>query len=211
MLYLFHNIIKNNKKMKYIELVKKISSPVFSLDDLRLEKLTVYPYQLSEWAKKGYIVKLKNGFYAFADKKKEIKNEYISFFLYQPSYISLEWVLSKYGLIPEMVYSLTAITTKTTRVFKNEFGVFTYRHVKPEMFFGYKKVIYGNQAFLIAEPEKALIDFLYLNANEIKNEADMEELRLNEFELKKLNKNKIKKFSKIIRSAALNNIIKILC
>ncbi|HHE45906.1 MAG TPA: hypothetical protein ENL05_00960, partial [Candidatus Moranbacteria bacterium] len=87
--------------MKYTELIKKINTPIFSLNDLQLEKLTIFPYQLREWSKKGYIIKLKNGIYAFSNQSSEILIEHISFILYQPSYISLEWALANYGLIPE--------------------------------------------------------------------------------------------------------------
>lgn len=195
--------------MKYIDLFKKINSPVFSLNDLRLEGFTVYPYQLNSWLKKGYIIKLKSGFYVFSDRQKEISNEYISFLLYQPSYLSLEWALSKYALIPEMVYGFTAISTKTTRTFKNDFGFFTYRHIKKEMFFDYKKVEDKGQIYLIAEPEKALVDYLYFNSAQIKNEGDVEELRFNEFELKKLNKNKIIKIAEIANNKALDRAIEL--
>ncbi len=195
--------------MKYTELIKKIDSPVFSLDDLRLEGLKVYPYQLSEWTKKDYIIKLKNGVYAFSERKKEVSNEYISFLLYQPSYLSMEWALSRYGLIPEMVYGFTAVSTKTTRTFKNNFGLFMYRHVKKEMFFGYKKIKDKNQIYLIAEPEKAFVDYLYFNSAQIKSKEDVEELRFNEFELKKLSKKKIIKIAEIANNKSLNKAIEL--
>jgi len=207
MLYLFQNIIKNNKKMKYTELAKKINIPIFSLNDLRLEKLTIFPYQLSEWSKKGYIIKLKNGLYAFSNQSDEVLIEHISFILYQPSYISLEWALANYGLIPETVYSPTAITTRATRTFNNKFGHFIYRHVKKDMFFGYQKIKRRQQIYLIAEPEKALIDYLYLNSAKIKNEHDVEELRLNKFTLKELDKNKIKRICQRINSKSLDKTI----
>ena len=65
--------------MKYIELVKKIKNPIFSLQELKLLHLQVYPYQMSHWTQKGYLVKIKNGLYAFSEKKDTLKNEYIAF------------------------------------------------------------------------------------------------------------------------------------
>lgn len=196
--------------MKYIEFIKKIKDPIFSLQDLKLLKLKVYPYQLSMWNKKGYLIKVKNGLYVLSEKKNELSNEFISFNLYQPSYVSLEWALSKYGLIPEMVYNCTSVTTKTTRVFKNSFGFFSFRHIKKELFFGYKTVNDKGEVYLIAEPEKALFDYLYLNLSKIKNQADINELRLNEFEIKKLNKSKIKKFSSLANNKKLDKILKLI-
>jgi len=196
--------------MKYIDFVKKIKSPIFSLNDLKLEKLNIYPYQLTEWTKKGYLLRLKNGIYVFDDQKKDLSSAYISFCLYQPSYLSLEWALSKYGIIPEMVYNYTAVSTKATRKFVNKFGAFTYRSLKKEMFFAYKKIREkDNQIYLIAEPEKAFLDFLYLNINNIKNKKDFDSFRFNIFELKKLNKKKIKEYCKIINNKSLDKIIKI--
>ncbi|MCX6796826.1 MAG: hypothetical protein NTW06_05025 [Candidatus Falkowbacteria bacterium] len=180
--------------MKYNDLLKNIKTPIFSLHDLVLSNLKVYPYQLTQWVKMGYLAKIKNGLYVIAEKEKEISNEVIAFNLYQPSYVSLEWALSKYGLIPEMVYNCTSITTKTTRMFTNKFGSFSFRNIKKDLFFGYKKIVAGGQAYLIAEPEKALFDYIYLNLGQIDNQADIEELRLNESAVKELNHKKIKAY-----------------
>lgn len=180
--------------MKYIDLIQNIKEPIFSLRDLKLAELKVYPYQLSEWTKKGYLIKLKNGIYALAEKKTSLMSEHIAFNLYQPSYVSLEWALSKYGLIPEMVYNCTSVTAKTTKTFKNEFGVFIFKRIKKELFFGYNKINKDGQIYLIAEPEKALADYAYLNSSRINNRDDIKELRLNEFALKELDKKKLKKY-----------------
>lgn len=196
--------------MKYIELTKKVKSAIFSLQDLRLSGLKVYPYQLSSWVKSGNIIKLKNGLYVFSDKVDDIKNEHIAFYLYQPSYISLEWALSKYGLIPEMVYNCTSITAKPTRIFKNKFGVFSYRSVKKELFFGYEKINNDSQVYLMAEPEKALFDYAYLNASKIKDRGDIEELRLNEFTIKDLNQKKLKTYFQAAKSKKIMNIYKLI-
>ena len=196
--------------MKYIELVKKIKTPIFSLQELKLLHLQVYPYQMSHWTQKGYLVKIKNGLYAFSEKKDTLKNEYIAFNLYQPSYVSLEWALSKYGLIPEMVYNCTSVTAKTTRAFQNSFGLFSFRHMKKELFFGYKKINDNGQVYLIAEPEKALFDYVYLNLSKINGQEDIDELRLNKFELKKLNKNKIKKFSSFANNKKLDLTLRLI-
>jgi hypothetical protein len=109
-----------------------------------------------------------------------------------------------------MVYNCTSVTTKTTRVFKNSFGFFSFRHIKKELFFGYKTVNDKGEVYLIAEPEKALFDYLYLNLSKIKNQADINELRLNEFEIKKLNKSKIKKFSSLANNKKLDKILKLI-
>ena len=196
--------------MKYIELADKLINPVFSLQDLKVMGLKVYPYQLSAWVKRGYIIKLKNGLYLLSGKKERTKNEYIAFNLYQPSYVSLESALFRYGLIPEMVYNTTSVTTKTTRTFANELGSFIFRHIKKELFFGYRKIDDSGQVYLLAEPEKALIDYLYLNLTKINDKTDLDELRFNEQGIKKLRKNKITEYRKAAGNRKLNNLLSLL-
>jgi hypothetical protein len=197
--------------MKYTELRQKIKTPVFSLQDLKIAGLKIYPYQLSKWSDNNYLIKLKNGIYLFADKKESVLKEHVAFNICQPSYVSLEWALSSYGLIPEMVYNVTSITARATREYNNDFGGFIYRHVKKELFFGYTKIVKNGQTFLLAEPEKALLDYLYLNAHKIKTEDDVEELRLNEFNLKKLNKSKLKKYSESFpEKCGMKNMLKLI-
>lgn len=172
--------------MKYQEFKRRINKPYFSRMDILFNGLNVFDYQLSLWQKNGYIEILKRGLYVFVDEKKRILPEEISFFLYEPSYLSLEFALGYYGIIPEMVFTKTAVTTKTTRKFTNEFGSFSYRHIQPKLFFGYvaKETDFGK--YLLAEPEKALLDYLYLNLGKINGEKDVSELRINKEELLKI-------------------------
>ncbi len=196
--------------MKYNELITKIKNPIFSLQDLKILDLKVYPYQLSNWVDKKYLIRLKNGLYVISIRKENLKNEFIAYNLYQPSYVSLEWVLAKYGLIPEIIYNCTSITNKTTRTFKNAFGAFIFRHLKKELFFGYKEEIDNNQTYLIAEPEKALLDYLYLNSSKINNQDDVDGLRFNHSSLKELDYKKIKRYSRKFNSKKLEKILNLI-
>lgn len=193
--------------MKYIQLLDQLSSPVFTLQDLRIRGIKVYPYQLSRWAEQGYIHKLKNGIYLIDSRKKEVPREHIAFQLYQPSYLSLEWVLSSAGLIPETVYQCTSVTTKSTRRFSNEAGLFIYRHIKKEIFFGYERKEKNGLMYLVAEPEKALLDYLYLNSSKVQDKKDIEELRFNPYELAGMDKKKIEQYSSAFGSKKLNSIL----
>jgi len=186
--------------------------PIFSLHDLELIGLKVYPYQLSNWVDKNYLIKLKNGLYTFRGNVEKLKCEQISFYLYQPSYISLEKALSHYGLIPEMVYNCTSVTPKITRTFRNELGVFIFKHIKKELFFGYQQQCDNNDElpYLMAEPEKALLDYLYFNLPQLKDKKDVEELRINEIILKDLNKSKIKKYAQPFQNTNMQKILKLL-
>ena len=109
--------------------------------------------------KKDFFVKLKNGLYTFKHhypSEFEIANK-----VYAPSYVSLEYALSFYNIIPETVYSITSVTSKTTREFVINNISYTYSKIKKSAFTGYVKKHFDGQTVLIADAEKAFIDYLY--------------------------------------------------
>ena len=85
--------------MKYEDLILLIQTPVFSKTDVMLAGGKIFDYQLTRWVKRGYLLKLKNGIYAFSKDYDKIKGEEVASALYQPSYLSLESALSSYGFI----------------------------------------------------------------------------------------------------------------
>ncbi len=122
--------------------------------------------QLGRWQTKGFIVKLKRGVYVFNEDERKTNPEktFIANQLYAPSYVSLEYALSYYDLIPEAVFGVTSVTTKKTISFKNPLGKFSYQHIRPCAFRGFKIVKdLSNCSYFLATPEKAIVDFIYLN------------------------------------------------
>ncbi len=119
---------------------------------------------LSRWVKQGYLLKIRQDWYAFSDMMSESEAaKIIACRIYQPSYISLHAALSDYGIIPEAVSRITCVTTNRTTAYSNTIGEFSYQTVRTEMFFGYKQVAVPNGGFyLLALPEKAIVDLLYL-------------------------------------------------
>ena len=84
--------------------------------------------------------------------------------IFGPSYLSFDYALSVYGLIPEAVFAYTSATfdKKKAREFVNHFGRFTYRDVPPAAYpFGIVIREENGYAYRIASPEKALCDKLY--------------------------------------------------
>lgn len=136
---------------------------------------------LRNWIKKGYLIKLRKEFYAFTENLSVPGfNLYLSNRLYRPSYISLYSALSFYGMIPEAVPQVMNVTPLKTISFQNDFGNFTYRSVNPKLMFGFKGLQQSDgKNVLIATPEKALIDLLYLYPF-YKSPQDMLDLRLDE-------------------------------
>jgi len=118
---------------------------------------------LASWVKKGYIERLKRDLYVRVEPGlcSEIPDFYVANKLYSPSYISLETALSHYNIIPEIAVQVTSVTPKPGREFKNRYGVFIYRSCKNRAFTGYRIVSYEGYNVLIADKEKALVDFIY--------------------------------------------------
>jgi len=152
---------------------------VFSLQDIKKVIPNFHRIQLDRWEKKGYIRKIKQGFYAFTDHD---LNESFLFLtanrIYSPSYVSLEKALKYYGLIPEEIFQITSVSTKKTALFDTPIGNFSYRHISSRLFWGYRVQEVNKHKILIAEPEKAILDYLYLHAN-LKTEDDFIGMRIN--------------------------------
>ena len=154
----------------------------FSIYQLRAWKNNFDLGALSRWVKKGYITKLRQDWYAFSELQREPDMaRFIAGKIYSPSYISLHTALSIYGIIPEAVTQITCVTSNRTTSYSNSFGQFHYQTVKPELFFGYKQeLLKRGGGYLIAEPEKAIVDLLYLYPQYNSAEA-MRELRFDEW------------------------------
>ena len=113
--------------------------------------------------KAGQIVRLKKGMYVASSMEtgKELSKELIANHLYGPSYVSREYALRYYGLIPERVYLVTSVTTKHSRDFENAVGNFSYQNCNPDYFpIGIRMGLLDGANFLIASPEKALCDVI---------------------------------------------------
>ncbi|MDT8287370.1 MAG: hypothetical protein RQ748_09695 [Elusimicrobiales bacterium] len=122
--------------------------------------------QLERWRRSGRIVKLRRGLYMLGagERRLEPGRAYLAGQIYQPSYVSLEYALSVYGLIPERPADMTSVSARKTAVFVNDFGTFSYQSVKPSVFRGFTAVKDETGfPYFMAEPEKAVADFVYLN------------------------------------------------
>ncbi len=196
--------------MRYPELNDKLKDfVVFTLNDIRKTDPDFHRRRLNDWQDKGYIKKLRRGFYMFSDLSlNEQALCLIANKLYAPSYVSFETALSYYGLIPEGVYSLTSVSTKKTSNFKTQIALFSYRSIKPSLFFGYKLEKYMGQAYKIAEIEKAFLDYVYFNPK-IADEPAFHEWRFNSEEfLAKADMGKLRQYTTAFRNRRLSARIK---
>ena len=98
--------------------------------------------------------------------------------IYGPSYISFEYALSYYGLIPERVHVITCATygKKKKKKFNTSFGIFTYRDV-PALAYPEEIILKEENGYMyqIASKEKALCDKLY-TLKPLKNYKNLEDM-----------------------------------
>jgi predicted transcriptional regulator of viral defense system len=136
--------------------------------------------QLSRWNKSGRLYQLRRGLYALAPPFQKAKPHpfLIANRLHAASYVSLQSALAYYGLIPDIVQVTLSVTGGRPEQIETPLGSFVSQHVKPGMLSGYQMLELGNrQQALVAYPEKALLDLIYLTPGGDRT-AYLDELRL---------------------------------
>jgi predicted transcriptional regulator of viral defense system len=199
--------------MNYIEFKENFYPLVcFSLDQIYSSYPLFDRTNLTRWIRKGYIARLRQGYYTFPDyKSKKDFSLYFANRIYKPSYISLHTALSFYGMIPEAVSQITSVTSLKTATFKNNFGDYSYKNIKEDLMFGYElKEMDEKRRLMFATPEKALLDLLYLYPF-YNSEKEMEELRMDEYYMREdLNVEMLMSYIGRFRSKALDNRTRLL-
>ena len=176
--------------------------------------------KVSALEKKGDLIRLKQGLFALHPNLtgQLLSTELVANYIYGPSYISLQYALRFYGLIPERVYTVTSMTTRHSRVFCNSLGRFEYVHVDEKAFpIGVRAVTMDNATFLIASPEKALCDLIanisHLNLRYRKEILVWleEDIRFDMDELFHFDTNILKAYAKVGKKKnMINQIVKII-
>ena len=156
-------------------------------------------YFLEEYTRGGLFQHLKNGLYAL--KTDPPPEEEIANRLYRPSYISFEYALATYNILPEMPYLLTSATTKPTRNFVIGERAFSYLTIKRTAFAGYAPTQRDGRTVLMAEPEKALVDYIYFISLGRKAHND----RLN---TTRLDRQKAIDYASLYRRASVERLLK---
>lgn len=163
--------------------------------------------QLSRWIKAGKIYQLRRGLYSIAPpyQRQQPHPFLVANHLQKASYVSLQSALSFYGLIPEVVNITTSVSTGRPERLDTPLGTFEFRHIKTELLFGYRMTELGEQSALIATPEKALLDLIYLQPGG-DSPAYLKELRLQNTE--KLDKDLLRIQSEKFNTPKIQNAVK---
>lgn len=185
---------KRIEDIELLQILKGFDKPYFTVADF--EKILsgsrdVLYVTLNRLVKSGVLIRLRKGVYQPAFQSLELEktaNE-----LYYPSYLSFESALSRYGILSQIPYSLTFATARTTKKQSLAGREVEYRQLKNGLFFGYNLV----GGIYIAEPEKAVLDQLYL-ISKGKAASDTSEWSLAGLDQEKL-LNYSKKFPKIVQ------------
>ena len=148
-------------------------------------------------------LKIRNGLYAL---RIDLPSDgVIANRLYVPSYISFEYAMSRHGLIPESVYTITSATTRITRTFTVSNKSFEYARIKKQAYRGYKAEKIDGATVLMAEPEKAFVDYYYFVDLKLRRHND----RLN---TRKLNKKIAIEYAVLFNRPSLLKLVKeVLC
>lgn len=170
--------------------------------------------KLGRMVKEGKYIPIIKGMY---ETKADVNGYLLAGSIYGPSYLSFDFALAYYGLIPEAVYVYTSATfeKKKKKIFSTPFGCFTYTDIPSQAFpFFIELKKEGEYFFQIASPEKALCDKLYISPTAV-NQKDLKELlfddlRIDEDEFKKLDRTVIDILSSKYPSTNLKLLAKLI-
>lgn len=149
--------------------------------------------------KAGVLLKIEKDKYLL--KGREAGDFALADFIYQPSYVSFESALNFYGILSQFPYEISSATARKSvkKVFQDK--IFVYTHIKKELFWGYEK----KENFLIALPEKALLDQVYLMSKGYKS------ISLDEYDLSRIKVSRLKEYlSKYPKTRQFKSAVKLL-
>lgn len=186
-------------KEKAIKILHKKNVSLFTISDakkiFKVEKRNTLYKILQRLEKAGVIERIMKGKYRFLFK--EVNDFEIANFLITPSYISLESGLSFYGILPQFPYTITSLTPRKTKKIIYQEKEYEYGHLKKDYFFGFEK----KDNFLIATPEKALLDELYFMSKKLRK------VHFEDLDLSNINKDKLQSLAKKFKFIPLQNLI----
>lgn len=157
------------------------------------------------------IIHVRRGLYAFAKRYQRTPlNAYeLSQKIYNPSYVSLESALSYHGLIPEGVRTITSACAHRSREFSTPVGEFSFARISCFNFIGVERIAQNESSFFMAEPAKALVDFMYVYKKDWKNSKPLiEDLRIESDDLHSISKDILAELIKTYQSKRVHKFVK---
>jgi hypothetical protein len=201
-----------------VDVRNRIQAEIFDYQTLTeaLKDLSSPRDKITDMLRQGVIIRVKKGLYIFGDKYRRhpYSKELLANLVYGPSYVSLDYALAYYGIIPERAEALTSVSLSRSRRFSTPVGLFIYRQIPARAYeAGMVRVEAENdQAFLIASPEKALADkIVSVRGAPIASVAEMrrfleKDLRIDAGAIRSLSAERIDEFAERYRSLKLRRL-----
>lgn len=176
-------------------------------------------FKIHRWLDEGQLISLKRGLYAVPSQTSTLSLPLIANHLYGPSYVSMEFMLSYYGIIPERVAQITSVTTRRGKQFSNTLGRFSFQHLPPNYYaLDIKRIIAAPRvAFMAASLEKAVCDWLVLTPNlkiystKALRELLLDDMRMDDVVLNELDIGKVISFAEVgYKSSRLHWFVRLL-
>lgn len=176
-------------KRSILSAIKKLDKLVFTTHEACLmsgKSSSAVVQSLNKLLKEGVVVKIYRGLWAWEASGALSPYDVIPYlFPKHRAYVSFISALHLYGIIEQIPQVMTLASTAHARVIHTKMGVFYIHHITPLFFAGFDWYK-GSGSFLIAGPEKALIDSLYLSAHKKKRFGNFPELHFSKsFSFKK--------------------------
>ena len=190
---------------------------IYSFDDLALKfrDYTDIKGKIRRELQSGKLIQVIRGLY---ETDADVSGKYLAGRIFGPSYLSFDYALALYSLIPEAVYRTYTSATfqkRKSKQYQNHFGVFTYRDIPSEVYpLGILLHEENGYSYQIATPEKALCDKLY-TLPPAKNLSELhallfDDLRIDEQEFWKLNMNSLNELAPLYHASNLNLLSKLI-
>ncbi len=172
--------------------------------------------KITQLIKSGKLIKIKRNLFIKPEDKINSINT-LANIIYGPSYISFEYALSFYGMIPERVEIITSavFNKKKNKLFKTPLGTFEYRYINNRVYpYGITRISTPEESFLMATKEKSLCDTLSKmpSVNSVKNMSYLlyDDLRISKEILINLNLEDIRFFAGIYYQNNIKLLMKFL-
>lgn len=190
---------------------------IYSFDDLVLKfrDYTDIKGKIRRELQSGKLIQVARGLY---ETDADVSGKYLAGRIFGPSYLSFDYALAVYSLIPEAVYRTYTSATfnkNKTKQYQNHFGTFTYRDIPADVYpLGVLLHEENGYSYQIASPEKALCDKLYA-LPPAKNLTELQallfnDLRVDEQEFWQLDMNSLNELAPLYRASNLKLLSKLI-
>jgi predicted transcriptional regulator of viral defense system len=169
---------------KKLNKIYSTNQKFFTTKDLRdlleIENRRTFEQTVKRLEEENILTKIEKGKYLKTNSN--YKKFEIAQFIYNPSYISFETALSYYGLIDQLPFEITCATPKKGVEKEFEEQIYSYLHMQKELYIGFTK----EEEYLIALPEKAIFDQIYISITGTKSENIIKEIEKDSFDMDKV-------------------------